>query len=91
MIDRLLKIHLEPIARQRRRSRFLRALSLGWLAVVGLGLFCLLLRVTTGWRSPWTFLLLFVAAVIWALTAFVRNRVREDRRPCRGRRRGSAP
>ena len=32
MIDRLLHIHLEPVARDQRRWQMLRTLTLGWLA-----------------------------------------------------------
>ncbi len=63
MIDRLLQIHLEPVARDHRRFRFLRGLALGWLAVAAFGLLLILLRLGTGWASPWVFPLLLLAAL----------------------------
>ena len=67
MIDRLLKIHLEPVARDHRRGRMLRTLTRGWLAVAGTGLFLIGVHRSTGGISQWWFLLLFVATLIWSL------------------------
>ena len=71
MIDRLLQIHLEPVARDHRQWRMLRTLTRGWLAAGGAGLFLILVHRSTGWISPWLFLLLFVATLVW--TFFIRR------------------
>ncbi len=64
MIDRLLKSHLEPLARKSRRWELWRALALCWLALAAIGLGILLLEKLIGWSSPLIFLLLAVAAVV---------------------------
>ena len=74
MIDRLLQIHLEPIARNERRGRLLRTLTLGWLAAAGAGLFFILVHRSTGWVSPWLFLLLALATLIWTLVIWRRSK-----------------
>ena len=70
MIDRLLQIHLEPIDRDHRRWRLLRALSFGWLTAAALGLLFILVRYSTGWTSPWVFLLLLLGALGWTVVAW---------------------
>lgn len=74
MIDRLLQIHLEPVARDERRGRLLRTLTLGWLAAAGAGLFFILVHRSTGWISPWLFLLLFAATLVWTFVIWRRNK-----------------
>jgi hypothetical protein len=74
MIDRLLKIHLEPIARAHRRWRLLRTLTFGWLAAAAVGLIFVLADHSAGKISSWPFLLLFVAALAWTLVVWWRNR-----------------
>ncbi len=76
MIDRLLKSHLEPLARKSRRWELWRALALCWLALAGAGLAVLLLERLAGWSSPWIFLLLFVAAVVSGVATMRRFRAR---------------
>lgn len=49
MIDRLLQIHLEPVARDERRGRLLRTLALGWLAAAGVGFLFIVVHRSTGW------------------------------------------
>ena len=73
MIDRLLQIHLEPIARAHRRCQLLRALSRGWLAAAGVGLSFIMVHRATGWISPWVLLLLFVATLTWTLGIWRRH------------------
>lgn len=74
MIDRLLQIHLEPVARAERRARLLKSLAVGWLAGAGAGLFFILLHRATGSISPWPFVLLGLAALIWTFIAWRRSR-----------------
>ena len=74
MIDRLLQIHLEPVARGHRRWQMLRTLTLGWLAAAGAGLFFILIHRSTGWISPWLFLLLFVATLVWTFIVWRRSK-----------------
>lgn len=74
MIDRLLQIHLEPVARAERRARLLKSLAVGWLTVAGTGLFFILLHRATGSISPWPFVLLGLAALIWTFFAWRRSR-----------------
>lgn len=73
MIDRLLQIHLEPVARDERRRRTLRTLAVGWLVAAGIGLFLIFIHRSTGWVSPWLFLLLVAATLIWSLIAWRRS------------------
>jgi hypothetical protein len=54
MIDRLLESHLEPIARDHRRSLLLYRLARCWLAAALVGLALILLRRSAGWASSWT-------------------------------------
>jgi hypothetical protein len=74
MIDRLLQIHLEPIARNHRRWRLLRALTLGWGAVAAIGLVFILGRLGTGWASPWIFPLLLLGVIGWTIFAWRKTR-----------------
>ena len=74
MIDRLLKTHLNPIARKQQRWRLLRDLSLGWVALAGIGLLFLLIRNSSGWTSPLLFPALLGAAVVWTILAWARSR-----------------
>jgi hypothetical protein len=73
MIDRLLQIHLEPVARAERRARLLKSLAVGWFATAGAGLFFILLHRATGSISPWPFVLLGMAAMIWTFVAWRRS------------------
>ncbi len=73
MIDRLLQIHLEPVARAERRARLLKSLAVGWLAVAGAGLFFILRHRATGSISPWPFVLLGLVALIWTIIAWRRS------------------
>lgn len=74
MTDRLLQIHLEPAAYDQRRWQMLRTLTLGWLAAAGAGLFFILLHRATGWISPWLFLLLGFAVLVWSLIIWMRSK-----------------
>lgn len=74
MIDRLLKIHLEPVARDHRRWQMLRTLTLAWLAAAGAGLLFIFVDRSTGWISPWVFLLLFVATLVWTFVIWRRSK-----------------
>lgn len=74
MIDRLLQIHLEPVARDERRGRLLRTLTRGWLAAAGAGLLFIFVHRSTGWISPWLFLLLFVATLVWTFITWRRSK-----------------
>src|SRR5688572_12513327 len=74
MIERLLQIHLEPIARDLRRWRLLRALALGWVLAAGVGLLFLMLQRGTGWNSPWAFLLVLLGALGATVLAWYRTR-----------------
>ena len=74
MIDRLLQIHLEPVARDHRRSQALGTLTRGWLAAAGAGLCFILVHRTTGWISPWLFLLLFLAVLVWSFVVWRRSK-----------------
>lgn len=74
MIDRLLQIHLEPVARDERRVRLLRRLAVGWLAAAGTALFFVLVHRSSGWVSPWLFLVLAIATLIWTFAAWRRNK-----------------
>lgn len=74
MIDRLLQIHLEPVARDERRGRLLRTLALGWLAAAGAGLFFILVHRSTGWVSPWLFVALAIATLIWTYVTWRRSK-----------------
>jgi hypothetical protein len=73
MIDRLLKTHLEPIARDYRRWQLSRGLAWCWagLALVGAGF--LLMRQFTGWSFPFVFPLLVLTAIVAALILWRRN------------------
>lgn len=74
MIDRLLQIHLEPVARDQRRWQMLRTLTRGWLVGAGAGLLFILLHRSTGWISPWLFLLLIGATLIWTFIVWRRSK-----------------
>jgi hypothetical protein len=74
MIDRLLQIHLEPVARAERRARLLKSLAVGWFATAGAGWFFILLHRSTGSISPWPFVLLAMAALIWTFIAWRRSK-----------------
>ncbi len=74
MIDRLLQIHLEPVARDERRRRTLRTLALGWLVAAGVGLCFILVHRSTGWVSPWLFLLLGAATLAWSFATWWRGK-----------------
>lgn len=74
MIDRLLQIHLEPVARDQRRWRRARALALGWSVAAAVGLFLLWMRSLSGWNSPWAFLLLALGSLVWLGVAWQQGR-----------------
>lgn len=74
MIDRILKHHLEPIARDHRRWQLRRTLALGWLAAIVIGSLFLLFHHLNGWTSPWAFLLLIIVTPIWTLVVWRRSR-----------------
>ena len=74
MIDRLLQIHLEPVARDQRRWQMLRMLTRGWLVAAGAGLFFVLVHRSTGWISPWLFLGLLVATLVWTFVIWRRSK-----------------
>ncbi len=74
MIDRLLQIHLEPVARNERRAQLLRQLAVGWLAAAGIALFFVLVHRSTGWVSPWLFLLLAGGTVVWSFITWRRSK-----------------
>ena len=73
MIDRLLQIHLEPVARDQQRWQLWRTLALGWLTAAGVGLLFIFVHRSTGWVSPWMFLLLLVAALVWTFVIWRRS------------------
>jgi hypothetical protein len=73
MIDRVLKTHLEPIARDQRRWQLGRALNRGWLLAALIGLCFVGLRLVAGWTSPWVFLLLAFATLAWTLAICYRS------------------
>ena len=52
-MDPVLQTRLEPIARDRRRWRRLRALTRCWLAVAGASLLLLLVSRVAGWETVW--------------------------------------
>jgi hypothetical protein len=74
MIDRLLQIHLEPVARAERRTRLLKSLAIGWLVIAGAGLFFILRHRATGLISPWPFVLLGLVTLIWTVIAWRRSK-----------------
>jgi hypothetical protein len=74
MIDRLLQIHLEPVARAERRAQLLKSLAVGWLVTAGAGLFFILLHRSTGSISSWPFVLLAITGLIWTIIAWCRSR-----------------
>jgi hypothetical protein len=74
MIDRLLQIHLEPVARAERRARLLKSLAVGWLVIAGVGLFFILRHRATGLISPWPFVLLGLVTLIWTVIAWRRSK-----------------
>jgi len=51
----------------------LRTLTLGWLAAAGAALFFIIVHRSTGWISPWLFLLLSVATLVWTLVIWRRS------------------
>ena len=65
MMDRVLKNHLDPIARNHRRWQLFRALTFGWLTAAAVGVTLILVRVLTGWSSPWTLVLLLAGTIVW--------------------------
>ncbi|MFO1513232.1 MAG: hypothetical protein U1F83_10025 [Verrucomicrobiota bacterium] len=73
MIDRLLQIHLEPVARDERRGQLLRQLAVGWFAASGIALLFILVYRSTGWVSPWLFLLLAGGTILWSLLTWRRS------------------
>ncbi|HKS37242.1 MAG TPA: hypothetical protein VJW76_08645 [Verrucomicrobiae bacterium] len=73
MIDRLLKTHLEPIARDYRRWQLWRALAWCWAALTIVGVGFLLVRQVTGWSFPFVFPLLVLAAIVAALILWRRH------------------
>ena len=74
MIDRLLQIHLEPVARDERRTRLLHILATSWLGAAGIALFFVLVHRSTGWVSPWVFMLLIAATLAWTFIAWRRSK-----------------
>lgn len=73
MIDRLLKTHLEPIARDYRRWQLSRGLAWCWAALTLVGVGFLLVRQLAGWSFPFVFPLLVLAAIVAALILWRRN------------------
>ena len=76
MMDRVLKNHLDPIARNHRRWQLFRALTFGWLTAAAVGVTLILVRVLTGWSSPWTPVLLLAGTIVWTGVSWGRNRQR---------------
>jgi hypothetical protein len=76
MIDRLLKSHLEPLARSSQRWRLWRALALCWAAIGLAGCAAILLKNFAGWYSPLVFFALGIAAVVSAVMVVRRFRAR---------------
>ncbi len=76
MIDRLLKSHLEPLARSGQRWRLWRGLALGWAAIGLAGCAAILLDHFAVWSSPLTFFALGIAAVVSAVVVVRRFRAR---------------
>ena len=72
MIDRLLQIHLEPVASDQRRGQTLRALARVWLAAAGVGLVLMFVHRSTGWISAWLFLLLVAGTLAWTFVVWRR-------------------
>lgn len=73
MIDRLLQIHLEPVARDERRRQLLHRLAVGWLAASGIALLFIIVYRSTGWVSPWLFLFLAGGTILWTLLIWRRS------------------
>ena len=67
MIDRVLKSHLEPLARASQRWQLWRNLALCWLAAAAAGLAALWVEHAAGWYSPLLFFVLGIAAVAGAV------------------------
>src|SRR6266511_29512 len=81
MMDRLLKTHLEPIARDHRRWRLWRSLARCWAAIGLTGIGLLLLRQFAGWSVAFVFPLAVLAAIVVAAVVWRRNsRARFDYR-----------
>jgi hypothetical protein len=74
MIDRLLQIHLAPVARDQQRALLLRHLSRGWMVAAGVSLFFILVSRPTGGISPRLFALLLVATVVWSIVVWRRSK-----------------
>ncbi len=74
MIDRLLQIHLKPVARNHRRWQMLRTLTRGWLAAAGVGVFFILIHRVSGWISPWLFLFLLGTTLGWTFNVRRRSK-----------------
>lgn len=74
MIDRLLQIHLAPVARDQQRTLLLRTLTRGWLTLAGAGLLFIVIHRATGWVSPWLLVLLLAAGLVWSFIAWRRNK-----------------
>lgn len=66
-MDRILRRHLEPIARDQRRGQLLHRLAWGWLVWAVVAAVFLGLNRLTGWKSPWLFPVLSLAAAGWTL------------------------
>jgi hypothetical protein len=74
MIERLLQIHLEPVARNAQTERLQRTITRGWLGAAATGLLLLLIHRSTGWISSWLFLALVVTTLIWTFRVWRRGR-----------------
>ncbi len=76
MTDRLLKAHLEPLARDSQRWQLWRGLAVCWV-VIGLAAQpAILLQHFAGWYSPLTFFALIFAAAVSAVIVAWRYRAR---------------
>jgi hypothetical protein len=64
MTDRLLKSHLEPLARSCHRWKLWRGLALCWVVIGLAGLAAILLERSLGWSSPLIFFALGLFAVV---------------------------
>jgi hypothetical protein len=74
MTDRLLKSHLEPLARDCQRWQLWRGLARCWLVLGLAGLAAILAEHLTGWSSPLIFFALGVLALISGLVVARRYR-----------------
>ena len=76
MIDRLLKSHLEPLAKASQRWQLWRGLAVGWLALGLAGAAAIFWERAAGWSSPLVFFALCLAAVVSGILVARRFRAR---------------